>query len=365
MSRRGHPSDQSQPAAHQNPATMRAVASAAGVSVATVSRVLNDAPYVDAGTRARVREVIERLGYRPNRIAQSLTTGRSGVVAVIVADIRIPFFTTIARAIQSRAHASGLLTLVANSDEDPMQEDELIRAAVERGIDGLIISPAAGPNTALREVVGRIPVVLVDRAVSGLDVDAVLSDNYGAALGAARHLIGLGHRRIAYATDAPDKTSNVERLEGFLDAFRDGGLEHDPELVWITDYHTAGAERQLRRRLAQERPSALLCAEGSITLGAVRAARKLGLRIPADLSLIGFDQLDWSSATDPPLTVVEQRASRLGATAADLLMRRLDRRDPGIPPPATVRRIPTRFLERRSSGLPAAPFVEPSIVQVP
>lgn len=330
------------------PVTMRAVAHDAGVSVATVSRVLNDARYVDPGTRDRVRDSITRLGYRPNRAAQSLTTGRSAVIGVIVADIQVPFFTTLARGIQNRASSAGWLTLVANSDEDADQEDELIRASVERGVDGLIISPAAGPSVALREVAPRLPVVLVDRAVEGLSVDTVLSNNRGAAHGATSHLLALGHRRIAYATETPDKTSNIERLEGYRSALGEAGVDPDDGLVWVTDYHTNGAERELRRRLATRRASALICAEGSIALGAIRAVRSLGLRVPDDLSLIGFDQMDWSSATEPPLTVVEQRANRIGSVAADLLIRRLGRGDAATSAAPTVRRIATRFLERRS-----------------
>jgi LacI family transcriptional regulator len=337
----------SQPASSAIP-TIRAVAQRAGVSTATVSRVLNDAPYVRPETRSRVMEAIAGLDFRPNVIAQSLTTGRSQVIGVIVADLEIPFFTTIASAIQTRAHRKGLLTLVANSDEDPAQEDELIRAYLSRGVDGIVIAPAVGGSIALREAARRIPVVLIDRDVEGLAADVVLADNHGAAAKAAGYLLDLGHRRIAYATDAPDKTSNRERLAGFHDAFTDVGLTSDPDLVWVTDYHTSGAERALRQLIARHRPTALLCSEGSITLGALRAIQGMGLNIPDDLSLIGFDQLDWSSATRPPLTVVEQQARRMGAVAADLLLRRLNRRVAGKVLHARTPRIETHFVVRGS-----------------
>jgi LacI family transcriptional regulator len=322
------------------------------VSVSTVSRVVNDAPYVSAAARARVLEAIDRLGYRPNLLAQSLTTGRSRILGVIVADIEIPFFTAIARSIQDRAASDGFLTLVANSDETAALEDELVRAFLARSVDGIIVSPAAGPSTALREAARRVPIVLVDRRVEGLEADVVLSDNPGAAAEATSYLIGLGHRRIAYVTDAPDKTSNQERLQGFRDAFDTARLEHDPNLIWVTDYHTSGAERALRRLLATHRPTALLCSEGSITLGALRAARALRWRIPGDLSLLGFDQLDWSSATEPPLTVVEQQARRIGASATELILRRLDGDDGHRIAPAREKRIPTRFVLRESCAAP-------------
>ena len=229
-----------------------------------------------------------------------------------------------------------------------MQEDELIRAYLSRGVDGIVIAPAVGDSIALREAARRVPVVLVDRDVEGLDADVVLADNHGAAVRAVGYLIDLGHRRIAYATDVPDKTSSRERLAGFHDAFSQAGLTSDPSLVWVTDYHTNGAERALRRLITRHRPTALLCSEGSITLGALRAIQGVGLRIPDDLSLIGFDQLDWSSATQPPLTVVEQQARRMGAVAADLLLRRLQRRPAGLTRPPRAPRIETRFVVRGS-----------------
>ena len=329
--------------------TIGQVAISAGVSKATVSRVLTGSAPVREAVRRRVLDAVAELGYQPNAAARSLATGRSHVIGVLVSDIEIPFFTTIARSIQNVAQRSGYLTMVANSDERPAVEDEIARELASRMLDGLIVAPTAGENRALRELATELPIVLIDRLMAGVAIDAVLSDNVGGALAAAGHLLDLGHRRIAYATEPPDKTSTLERLAGFRQAYAARGLEHPHHLVWEVDYHSAAAERALTRRLRRERPTALLAAEGSITLGAVRAASALGLRVPRDLSVLGFDQLDWSSATSPPLTVVNQDAERIGREAANLLLARLaGRRTHAV----TVRRVPTELMTRASCGAP-------------
>lgn len=328
------------------------VAREAGVSTATVSRVVNGARYVRSETRERVLEVAGRLRYQPNVTARSLTTGRTLLVGVVVSDIEIPFFTTIAHAIQSAARDRGYLTLVGNSDEHEQSEDDLVRAFAARMVDGLIVSPTPGGNQALRDLAELIPVVVVDRFVDGLQADAVLSDNVLGASEAAAHLLGLGHRRIAYATDALDKTSSCERLEGFLRAFTEAGVVHDPDLVWVVDYHTAAAEKAVGRLLRRHRPTALVASEGSITLGSLRAAHSLRFRIPSDLSLVGFDQLDWGSATEPPITVVSQDAERIGTIATRLLLRQLRSAGKRASRKHIVERVPTRLIVRRSSAPP-------------
>jgi LacI family transcriptional regulator len=334
-------------------ATIDDVARVAGVSTATVSRGLNGAPWVREATRARVLAAAEALDYHPSITAQSLTTGRSLIIGIVVSDIQIPFFTTVARGIQNVAHRHGYLTLVGNSDELGAAEDELVRAFTARMVDGLIVSPSAGENTQLRETAGRVPLVLVDRLVRGLEADAVLSANLEGAQAATNHLLALGHRRIAYVTDKPDKTSSEERLAGFRAAIVEAGLPADPDLIWVVDYHAAPAQRRIRELLRRHRPTALLASEGSITLGALRAAQDEGMTIPRDLSLIGFDQLDWGTATTPPITVVSQDAERIGATAARLLIRQLGRSAGARPKAPVIERIATALVERASCARPA------------
>jgi LacI family transcriptional regulator len=328
------------------------VARDAGVSKATVSRVLNDGVHVRQQTRESVLAAVHRLGFRPSHTAQSLATGRTLLIGVIVSDITIPFFTRVARAIQDRATHRGYLVLVGNSDERAASEDDLVRAFEARMVDGLIVAPAAGSHEALAEVSKRVPLVLVDRLIDELAADAVLADNTGGAFEAVEHLLSLGHRKIAYVTDALDKTSTRERLAGYEQAFRRRGVELSEDLVWIVDYHADAAERSVEQLLRRHRPTAVVAAEGSITLGVFRATRRLGLRVPRELSIIGFDQLDWSTATDPPLTVVSQDAERIGTDAVKLLMRRVARGASADLRPR-IQRVPTRLIVRESCAAPS------------
>lgn len=328
------------------------VARDAGVSKATVSRVLNDGVHVRQQTRASVLAAVQRLGFRPSQTAQSLATGRTLLIGVIVSDITIPFFTRVARAIQDRATQEGYLVLVGNSDERAASEDDLVRAFEARMVDGLIVAPTAGSHGTLARLSQSVPLVLVDRLVDELAADAVLADNTGGAFAAVEHLLALGHRRIAYVTDALDKTSTRERLEGYEQAFRQRGAELSEDLVWIVDYHADAAERSVERLLRRHRPTAVVAAEGSITLGVFRASRRLGLHVPRELSIIGFDQLDWSTATDPPLTVVSQDAERIGTHAVELLLRRVAQ-GASASSRSRIKRVPTRLIVRDSCAAPS------------
>ena len=334
----------------RRPATAEEVARVAGVSVATVSRTFNRPTIVHPATRRKVLDVAERLQYSPSITARTLITGRSHVIGVILSDIEIPFFVSIARAIQDLARSGGYETLIGNSDEVPSRQDELLDAFEGRQVDGLIVSPASGSYERLAEVAGWIPVVLVDRLVPGLEVDAVLSTNFDAAKSATGHLLELGHRRIAYVTDELDKTSTQERLDGYFAVHREFGIEPDESLIWIVPYRPLACADRLVNRFRRERVTAVVASEGSITLGVLLAAPRAGLRIPQDISLIGFDELLWSAAAYVPVTVVSQDTEKIGTTAMRLL---LDRIEGNAPRAARVHRIPTALIQRHSTRPPS------------
>jgi len=329
--------------------TIADVAREAGVSKATVSRALNSPGAVGAATRSHVLDVVARLGFAPNLNARSLTTGRTQVIGVVVSDIQVPFFTSVARAVQNAAHARGYLTLVGNSDELPANEDALIRAFASRMVDGLIVTPAAGANAALVEVARHIPVVVVDRIIEGGVGACIVSDNYAGALNATRHLLGLGHRSIAYLSSPLDKSSAVERYRGYRAGLEEAGVPFRPELLRVGDYHADAVEGSAAELLRSFAPTAALTSEASITVGALRAAQAVGLRVPDDLSLLGFDDLDWAS---PSLTVVLQDTERLGAEAMARLLRLLD--GDADTPASDVIRVPTRLMVRASCAPPPA-----------
>ncbi len=329
--------------------TIADVARLAAVSEATVSRALSGARYVRQATRERVLAAAASLAYHPSIAAQSLTTGRSLIIGIIVSDIGIPFFTTVARSIQNVALQHGYLALIGNSDEESAGEDELLQALIARNVDGLIVTPVAGENLRLREVAGQVPLVLVDRLVDGITADAVLSDNFSGARAATQHLLSFGHTRIAYVTDEPNKTSSKERLAGFEAAMIEAGFSGGEELICVVDYHSDLAERGVRNLLRRHRPTALVASEGSITLGALRAISSLGLAVPSDISIVGFDQLDWGTATAPPISVVSQDTEQIGITAARLLLAQISRPSSAGEQSMTVR-VPTKLVDRESCG---------------
>jgi LacI family transcriptional regulator len=334
-------------------ATIADVAREAGVSKATVSRALNAPESVHPETRDHVLSVVNELGFAPNLNARSLTTGRTLVIGVVVSDIQVPFFTSVARSIQNVAHEAGYLTLLGNSDERPEVEDELVRAFAARMVDGLIVTPAAGDNAALRQVAAAIPVVTLDRIVHGVPGARIVSDNHAGALNATRHLLGLGHRSIAYLSSPLNKSSAVERYRGYRDALEEAGVPFDPRLLRAGDYHVDTVAREATELLTEAKPTATLTSEASVTMGVLRAAQGLGLRVPDDLSVLGFDPLE---LTSPELTVVCQDTERLGAEAMRRLVRRLVPADGDGDDPMAVDlvRVPTRLIVRDSCAPPAA-----------
>jgi LacI family transcriptional regulator len=328
--------------------TIADVAREAGVSKATVSRAVNVPASVHPETLEHVLGVVQRLGFAPNLNARSLTTGRTLVIGVVVSDIQVPFFTSMARAVQDAARARGYLTLVGNSDERPETEDELIRAFASRMVDGLVVTPAAGPSLALREIAPRIPVVTVDRIVDDVPAARIVSDNFAGALNATRHLLGLGHRHIAYLSSPLNKSSAVERYRGYRAGLEEAGIAFDTRLLRAGDYHVDAVMAGAVELLRDARPTAALTSEASVSVGVLRAAEVLGLVVPTDLSVLGFDPLDWAS---PELTAVCQDTERLGGEAMRRLLRRLE--GGGDAPPATdVVRVPTRLVVRESCAPP-------------
>jgi LacI family transcriptional regulator len=329
--------------------TIADVAREAGVSKATVSRAVNAPDSVHPETLEHVLGVVRRLGFAPNLNARSLTTGRTLVIGVVVSDIQVPFFTSVARAVQDAARAHGYLTLVGNSDERAATEDELLRAFASRMVDGLVVTPAAGDNMALREIAPRIPVVTVDRIVDDVPAAArIVSDNFAGALNATRHLLGLGHRRIAYLSSPLDKSSALERYRGFRAGLDEAGIAFEPALLRAGDYHVDAVMGAASELLRVARPTAALTSEASVSVGVLRAAEALGLKVPTDLSVLGFDPLDWAS---PDLSAVCQDTERLGREAIGRLLRRL-RAGAGPAAPTDVVRVPTRLVVRDSCAPP-------------
>lgn len=326
--------------------TIKDVAREAGVSIATVSRVYNDALSVADTTRAHVQRVGTRLGYVPHATARSLITRRTSTIGVILPDLHGEFFSEIIRGVDMSARARGYHILVSSSHSSA----EEVRAALQlmRGrVDGLLVLTTE-PHEAMQPLAGRLPVVRIGAGANGKAEDAIMVANYEGALAMGRHLLFLGHRRIAVITGAGDNLDVRERLDGFRAALREAGIAPDPALELTGDFtEESGYAAGVRLAGMSPRPTAVFALNDAMALGAMSALRAAGLEIPRDIGVTGFDDIPTAQYLEPPLTTVRVEISTLGARAAERLFRVLQAPD-RLPPFRSV--LPTSLVIRRSCG---------------
>ncbi|MFE0145868.1 LacI family DNA-binding transcriptional regulator [Nonomuraea sp. NPDC059007] len=318
--------------------TMKDVASAAGVALKTVSRVVNGEPGVNPATAERVRAAIDALGYSRNESARVLRQGRTSTVGLVIEDISDPFYSGLGRAVEQVAIAHGCLLLSGSSGENPERERELVRTFCARRVDGLIVVPAGDDHSYLRpELDAGTPAVFVDRPPGPeIDVDTVLCDNEGGARLAVAHLRKAGHRRIAFLGDSPSIFTAAERLKGYRAAL---GGSSDPALVSMRAPDLAGTVADLERMLGlPDPPTALFTGNGRLTVTTLRALRG------RPLALVGFDDFELADLLTPGVTVVAQDPAGLGRVASELLFRRLA----GDRGPAQHLQLPVRLIARGS-----------------
>jgi LacI family transcriptional regulator len=345
--------------------TLQDVAREAGVSKVTAARVLGSYGTASPGAKEKVLAAARALGYRPNELARSMTTGRSRTIGVIVGDIENPYFGRAVRGISEVATAAGFDVILANSGEDVGKEQAAVRVLLGKRVDGLIVTPASMSETQHLESVqssGR-PLVLLDRAVPGLKVDSVVTDDRAAAKAATQTLIDAGHRRIAYITatnsDNPiyrgphqiSLTTVMDRIEGFLAAASEAGIETPEQYIRLAATRLGASGKIIADLLSlPHRPTAILASDNVVGLEVFKAIRALGMSIPNDLSLIAFHDADWTSVTTPPITVISQPVYNLGIESAQILIKRIN----GATEPPKRLALATTLIERQSVGIPAA-----------
>ena len=332
---------------------MHDVAVTAGVSLSTVSRVVNGDARVRALLAAKVVQAIDELGYRRDLTASSLRRAdrASTLIGLVVDDLGNPFFASMQRAIEDVSREHGVLALAGSSAGEPSRERELVEAFAARRIDGLIIAPVSADQTYLaRELADGLALVYVDRAPVGIDADAVLVDNVGGACRGVEHLLAAGHRRVAYLGDRQHLAPLRDRLVGYRLALAGAGLPIDPALIRqdVSRSPLAAAEVEVMLALPDP-PTAFFAAENTITIGVVQALKRLGRQ--HEVGLVGFDDLDLADAVVPGLTVIAQEPAVLGRTAAELLFQRLSGDG------EAARRViePTRLVARGSGEIRARP----------
>ena len=337
--------------------TLREVAALAGVSVKTVSRVVNGVPTVDPDLVERVRAAADRLGYRPNLTAANLRRagGRTNTIGLLLEDVSNPFSAAVLRAVEDRARDRGAMVLAVSLDEDPRREREATRALIDRRVDGLIVMPAGDDHSHVRaEQRAGMPFVFIDRPpaepVSELLADAIVSDHRGGARTAVEHLLATRRRRVAYLGDDLAIATARERFRGFREALAAAGLHPDDHLV-RHGLRTAAQARAATAALlaADPLPEAVFTSQNLVTLGAVEALHGAGLQ--HRVALVGFDDIPLAAVIRPGITVMAQDPAAVGTRAVSRLFDRLD----GDGSPPAVHTIPTQLIRRGSGELPLLP----------
>ncbi len=335
------------------------------MSRATAARVLGGYGPASAGAHERVLTAASRLRYRPNTLARGIRSGSTRTLGVVVSDIQLAFFSQAVRGIADTAHGAGFEVILTNTDEDLAAERAAVGVLLDKRVDGMLVAPADPMETAHLQEVGErgIPLVLFDRGAPALDCDMVVVDNAAAARNAVRHLVRLGHSRVAIVVEASSAMPAVElstlrlapnsgipsrlRLLGWASAMREAGLPVADALILQARYERADARRATLKALASpSAPTAIVATDETMTLGALDAVRELGLKIPGDISVVSFDDLPWATFIEPPLTVIAQPVHDIGVTATRQLLRRIRKVDE----PAQTVVLRTTLVLRGSTG---------------
>jgi LacI family transcriptional regulator len=328
---------------------MKEVATLAGVSLATVSRVVNGDPNVRPDLAEKVRGAVSLLGYRRDLAATNLRRAdrQSASIGLVFDDVANPFHAALLRGVETVARTRGVLPLVGSSYQDARRERELAEAFLSRRVDGLIVVPSGPDHSYLRaERETGVALAFVDRPPGFIDADCVLSDNAGGAAAATAHLIAGGHRRIAFLGDQRRIYTAGERLRGYQVALEAHEVEFDPGLVRMELHDSELAAAATADLLGgADPPTALFAAQNLVTIGAVQQLRRLGLH--GRVALVGFDDIPLADVVDPGITVVAQNAPELGRLTAELLFARLD----GDDGPSRRLEVPTTLIERGSGEL--------------
>ncbi|MDB5084782.1 MAG: LacI family transcriptional regulator [Bacilli bacterium] len=326
--------------------TILDVARLANVSAMTVSRVINGSARVNEQTRLRVQEVMQQLQFYPNSNARGLVLKETRLLALLISDITNPFFTTLARGAEDEAKRLGYRLIFGNSDENIGKEKEYLEMLLSTRVDGVLIAPSGDDSFENLQLLQNkeLPFVIIDRDIPGLSCDKVLGDSLLGTHQIMEHLIAQGHRRIAYLSGSKHISTSRLRLQGYTEVLAKHGLQVDPSLVVETNYKLSGGQEAVQHLLQLTNlPTAIFAANNFLAVGAIKELREHGLRVPDDLSVVCFDDLDLLSDLNPFLTVAAQPSYDFGVKAVELLIDRIggsatDHRQIVLPPQLIIRR---------------------------
>jgi LacI family transcriptional regulator len=323
--------------------TMQDVATRAGVSAKTVSRVFNDDPHVTDDTRERVQSAMRELKYVPNMLARTFREGKSAVIGIAVPDVADPFFASVTKGIELAAREHDMAIVVTSLGDNPALEQSIIETTVRRQIDGLIIAPIAADQSYLSRWQDSFPIVFIDRMPTKLNADYFVEDDFGGAFEATQHLIAHGHRRIAIVGDSTDVPTTRLRLEGYRAALDGAGLGHDEQLVALGSRDADAAAQVCKTLLAlPDAPTAIFSSNARFSIGVFPALQALNR---TDIALISFGDFPMADVLTPSVSVIDQDPRHIGRVAAERILARI------ATPTKRFRRknvIPVKLIERQS-----------------
>lgn len=328
--------------------TIREVAREAGVSINTVSRALNGKPDVSEATRRKVLDVTKRLGYRPNKLAKGLRSNKTGTIGVVVTDVSNPYFSALVKSVEEAARQHNYSLILQDTNEDPEQEREAILTLLAERVDGVLLTPTQKGKEAIAQLQeSGLPFVLLGRRYTHLRTDYVVTDDVSGGFLATEHLIRLKRERIAIITGPLCISSAKERLQGYMKAFAQYGIEVDESLVVKADAITAADGYRTMQALLRRPPypTAVFAYSDFVAFGVMKAIREAGLRIPQDVAVVGYDDVEFCSYLETPLSSVRIPKEELGKTAAEGLIRKLTE---GAEDPLKVS-LPVSLIVRTSS----------------
>jgi DNA-binding LacI/PurR family transcriptional regulator len=331
--------------------TLKEVAKKANVSITTVSRVINDPEKVNSETRERVREAMEALNFQPNRVAQRLrgNKGRSRLLGLIIPDIQNQFYSSIVRGIEDMSYGKDYAIILCNTDENPEKEKFYLDVLKSESVDGIILPPIRQNGNLIRELLeAKIPVICFDRKLSSESIDTVIVDNEMGGYMAASHLLEAGHKKIAVITSSLQFTSFEDRLRGYENALVDSGIEINENLIKKGDHRKSETGKQLALELLDQdpKPTAIFVLNNQMALGAIEAINERKLKIPDDISIVGFDDIQWARVISPSITVIRQPAYEMGRRIAELFFQKV--KDPEREPVQII--LQPKLIVRQSTA---------------
>mgnify|MGYP001049921520 CR=1 FL=1 len=306
--------------------TIKEVAKLAGVSTATVSRILNDDPVVQEKTRKKVKKILDKFSYQRNMLARKLVLKKTSTIGILLSDITNPFYSEIARGMEDEARRWKYTVIFSSTDNKREVQKEYINIFQEQRVDGIIFASAALQDPDVEVLFKEnFPFVLVNRKIDTIKTDFIVLDNVKGAYIATEHLIKLGHKRIGFIYGNLTYSTGLDRLEGYKNALREYGIEQDPNLIKSGDFRRESGYLAFKEFLKMENPpNAVFASNDFMALGALEAASELGVKIPEDIALIGFDNINFASFKFVNLTTISQRIYEMGTKGIQLLIRKIE-----------------------------------------